>query len=82
MASSSKTDFAFYDLLRGFNENFSNKYTLIDRLKFHSSVEWCLGLASITFEVNFVLKFIKLEEIFKYDWGKVLCCHNRNNEED
>ena len=34
--SSSKTDFAFYDLLRGFNENISRKYQQIDRLKFHS----------------------------------------------
>ena len=36
VASSSKTDFAFYDLLRGFNENLSNKYQQLDRLKFHS----------------------------------------------
>ena len=36
MASSSKTDFAFYDLLRGFNENILDKYQQLDRLKFHS----------------------------------------------
>ena len=36
VASSSKTDFAFYDLLKGFNENLSNKYQQLDRLKFHS----------------------------------------------
>jgi magnesium-transporting ATPase (P-type) len=36
MASSSKTDFAFYDLLRGFKENLLKKYTQLDRLKFHS----------------------------------------------
>ena len=36
MASSSKTDFAFYDLLRGFNENLQRKYQILDRLKFHS----------------------------------------------
>ena len=36
MASSSKTDFAFYDLLRGFDENISRKYIQVDRLKFHS----------------------------------------------
>ena len=36
MASSSKTDFAFYDLLRGFGENLKKKYNQLDRLKFHS----------------------------------------------
>ena len=36
IASSSKTDFAFYDLLRGFNEDLKNKYQQLDRLKFHS----------------------------------------------
>ena len=36
IASSSKTDFAFYDLLRGFNEDLSKKYQHLDRLKFHS----------------------------------------------
>ena len=36
MESSSKTDFAFYDLLRGFNENLKKKYQILDRLKFHS----------------------------------------------
>ena len=35
-ASSSKTDFAFYDLLRGFNEDLKRKYQQLDRLKFHS----------------------------------------------
>jgi len=41
---------------------------------------WCLGLAGITFVVNFVLKFIQLEALCKFDWGKVFCCPNRNNE--
>ena len=36
IASSSKTDFAFYDLLRGFKENLAQKYEQLDRLKFHS----------------------------------------------
>ena len=36
MASSSKTDFAFYDLLRGFDEDLQKKYQHVDRLKFHS----------------------------------------------
>ena len=36
MESSSKTDFAFYDLLRGFNENLFHVYERIDRLGFHS----------------------------------------------
>ena len=36
IASSSKTDFAFYDFLRGFNEDLSKKYQHLDRLKFHS----------------------------------------------
>ena len=36
IASSSKTDFAFYDLLRGFKEDLSKKYQHLDRLKFHS----------------------------------------------
>jgi len=36
IASSSKTDFAFYDLLRGFKEDLMKKYQQLDRLKFHS----------------------------------------------
>ena len=42
---------------------------------------WCLGLAAITFVVNFCLKFIHLEAICDFDWGKVLCCPSRENEE-
>ena len=47
-----------------------------------SQWEWCLGLAAITFIVNFVLKFIKLEAICRFNWGKVFCCPSRNNEEN
>ena len=36
MESSSKTDFAFYDLLRGFSENLFRVYERVDRLGFHS----------------------------------------------
>lgn len=36
MESSSKTDFAFYDLLKGFTENFDKTYERIDRIGFHS----------------------------------------------
>ena len=36
MASSSKTDFAFFDLLRGFNENILKKQKQLERIKFHS----------------------------------------------
>ena len=36
MESSSKTDFAFYDLLCGFSENLNRVYERIDRLGFHS----------------------------------------------
>ena len=36
MESSSKTDFAFYDLLKGFTENFSKTFERVDRLGFHS----------------------------------------------
>ena len=43
---------------------------------------WCLGLAAITFVVNFVLKFIHLEAICDFDWGKVLCCPSRGNEDE
>ena len=32
--------------------------------------------------VNFVLKFIKLEALCRFDWGKVFCCPSRNVEED
>ena len=34
--SSSKTDFAFFDLLKGFNENFNRTYERVDRIGFHS----------------------------------------------
>jgi Ca2+ transporting ATPase len=47
-----------------------------------SQWEWCLGLASITFVVNFILKFIYLEALCKFDWGKVFCCPSRNIEEE
>ena len=42
---------------------------------------WCIGLAATTFVVNFCLKFIRLEAICEFDWGKVLCCPSRGNEE-
>ena len=42
---------------------------------------WCLGLAATTFIVNFCLKFIRLEAICEFDWGKVMCCPSRENEE-
>ena len=47
-----------------------------------SQWEWCLGLAAITFVVNFVLKFIRLEAICRFDWGKVFCCPSKNPEEE
>ena len=47
-----------------------------------SQWEWCLGLAAITFIVNFVLKFIRLEAICRFDWGKVFCCPSKNHEEE
>lgn len=47
-----------------------------------SQWEWCLGLAAITFVVNFVLKFIKLEALCRFDWGKVFCCPRGNVEDD
>ena len=43
---------------------------------------WCLGLAGITFVVNFCLKFIRLEAICEFDWGKVLCCPSRSNDNE
>ena len=43
--------------------------------------EWCLGLAAITFVVNFCLKFIHLEAICNFDWGKVLCCPSKQDDE-
>ena len=43
--------------------------------------EWCLGLAAITFVVNFCLKFIKLEALCEFDWGKIFCCPSGNNDE-
>ena len=47
-----------------------------------SQWEWCICLAAITFVVNFCLKFIKLEAICEFDWGKIFCCPSRGNEED
>ncbi len=47
-----------------------------------SQWEWCLGLAAITFIVNFILKFIRLEALCKFDWGKIFCCPSKNNEGD
>lgn len=35
ISNSSKTDYAFYDLLKGFKENLKEKYKQIDRLKFN-----------------------------------------------
>jgi Ca2+ transporting ATPase len=46
-----------------------------------SQWEWCLGLAAITFVVNFCLKFIKLEALCEFDWGKIFCCPSRGNDE-
>ena len=43
-----------------------------------SQWEWCLGLASITFVVNFVLKFIKLESLCTFKW----CGKKRVDEEE
>ena len=34
--NSSKTDFAFYDLFKGFNENLKKKYQILDKIKFNS----------------------------------------------
>ncbi len=47
-----------------------------------SQWEWCLGLASITFVVNFVLKFINLEAVCRFEWGKVFCCSKRRDEDE
>ena len=47
-----------------------------------SQWEWCLGLASITFVVNFILKFIKLEALCLFDWGKIFGRPNRNYGEE
>ena len=47
-----------------------------------SQWEWCLGLASITFVVNFILKFIRLEALCKFDWGKVFCCPSKHENEN
>ena len=45
-----------------------------------SQWEWCLGLAAITFVVNFILKFIRLEALCTFDWGKIFCCPSKHNE--
>ena len=47
-----------------------------------SQWEWCLGLAAITFLVNFCMKFIRLEAICEFDWGKIFCCPGKNNEDE
>ena len=47
-----------------------------------SQWQWCLGLAATTFVVNFILKFIRLEALCRFDWGKVFCCPSRNHEEE
>ena len=47
-----------------------------------SQWEWCLGLAAITFVVNFILKFIKLEALCKLNWGKLFCCPSKKKGED
>ena len=47
-----------------------------------SQWEWCLGLAAITFLVNFTLKFIKLEALCTFDWGKIFCCPSRGHNDD
>ena len=47
-----------------------------------SQWEWCLCLASITFLVNFCLKFVKLEAICEFDWGKIFCCPSRGHDEE
>ena len=47
-----------------------------------SQWELCLGLAALTFVVNFILKFIKLEALCTFDWGKIFCCPSKNNDQD
>ena len=47
-----------------------------------SQWEWCIGLAAITFLVNFCLKFIRLEALCEFDWGKIFCCPSKNNEDE
>ena len=46
-----------------------------------SQWEWCLGLAAITFLVNFCLKWIRLEAICEFDWGKIFGCPSREDSE-
>ena len=46
-----------------------------------SQWEWCLGLAAITFLVNFCLKWIRLEAICEFDWGKIFECPSREDSE-
>lgn len=43
---------------------------------------WCVGLASTTFVVNFLLKFINLESVCDINWGQVCCCKKRNDENE
>ena len=47
-----------------------------------SQWEWCLGLAATTFVVNFCMKFIRLEALCEFDWGKIFCCPGKNNEDE
>ena len=47
-----------------------------------SQWEWCLGLAAITFVVKFCMKFIRLEALCEFDWGKIFCCPGKNNEDE
>ena len=47
-----------------------------------SQWEWCLGLAGLTFVVNFVLKFIRLEALCKFDWGKIFCCPSKAGDNE
>ena len=43
---------------------------------------WCLGLASSTFVISFLLKFIKLECLFTLDYKKLFCCCCKKSNDD
>ena len=43
---------------------------------------WCLGLASSTFVISFLLKFIKLECLFTLDYKKLFCCCCKKSHDD
>ena len=43
---------------------------------------WCLGLASSTFVISFLLKFIKLECLFTLDYKKLFCCCCKKSKDD